>query len=62
MGAYLSAVRSDDPAETGGSQARVKAMNYRNLFAFERLFDRAIAVVLISLGALVAGATALAGA
>lgn len=36
-------------------------MSQAKLSAFERLFDRAISLVIISLGAIVAGATAFAG-
>ncbi len=37
-------------------------MSQAKFSAFERLFDRAIALVIISMGALIAGATVFAGA
>ncbi len=36
-------------------------MSHVNFSAFGRLFDRAISLVILSLGAIVAGATAFAG-
>ena len=36
-------------------------MSQANFSAFERVFDRAISLIILSLGVVVAGATALAG-
>lgn len=37
-------------------------MSVSKIFAFERLFDRGISVLLLTLGAVLAGATAIVGA
>jgi hypothetical protein len=37
-------------------------MSLANLFAFERFFDRSVAVLLVGLGIALAGATAVVGA
>jgi hypothetical protein len=36
-------------------------MSLAKIFAFETLFDRSIAIILVSLGGVLAGATALVG-
>lgn len=37
-------------------------MSINKLFAFERLFDRSVSLVLVAMGVILAGATAVTGA